>query len=244
MSPPIPPDPADTLPGYRRRIRIVPGLGRVRAVLEDDFHCMSVTLRHRDQVVTAVEPQVLRAPWSTCPGAEARLVETFVGRPLAGVTARREKTLNCTHLHDLAVLAATHAADHGACNYEVVASDPLDGERILLIRRDGATVLRWIERHDSLVEPPALAGRTLFTLRDWIADLPPAEQEPARLLQWAAIIAHGRTIPIERQSDATKMPANCYTFQPERARIAKRIGESLDFSEGSRLPLAAIGGDV
>jgi len=63
------------LPGYRRRIRIEPRTsaegGAVLAMLEDDMHCMAVTLRHEGGVVTAVEPVMERAPWTTCPGAGA-----------------------------------------------------------------------------------------------------------------------------------------------------------------------------
>ena len=242
------PNPAPTraaavgsMPGYRRRIRVEPGEGSVRAMLEDDIHCMVVTLRHDRGVVTAVEPEMVRWPWTTCPGAEAQLVATFAGQPLDEVTARREKKQNCTHLHDLAVLAAAHAADSAPSVYDMLVSDPVAGERMLELRRDGAALLRWTERNGALIAPQEVAGLTLLGLRDWIASLPRAEQEPARLLQWASLVAHGRTIPIERQSAAADLPPNCYTFQPHRAAIAERIGVIVDFSDGSRVPLAGIG---
>ena len=38
----------DVLPGYRRRFRVTPGPGQVTSELEDDNHCMAVTLRHQD----------------------------------------------------------------------------------------------------------------------------------------------------------------------------------------------------
>jgi hypothetical protein len=119
----------------------------------------------------------------------------------------------------------------------VLVSDPVAGERILELRRDGATVLRWIERDGKLVEPEAAAGLALPLLRDWIATLPPSEQEPARLLQWAGLVAHGRTIPLVEQSIASDIPPNCYTFQPERAAVAIRNGVMRDFSVGSNAPL-------
>src|SRR5690242_9558027 len=65
------------LPGFRRRFRITPATGVVSAEVEDDFHCMSVTVRHRNGVTTAVEPVLFRAPWTTCPGAVERLKQTF-----------------------------------------------------------------------------------------------------------------------------------------------------------------------
>jgi hypothetical protein len=228
-------------PGYRRRIRIEPAQGAVLAMLEDDLHCMAVILRHDGETVLAVEPVTERMPWDTCPGAGAKLVETFAGQPLSEVTARREKRANCTHLHDLAVLAAAHAHDERGLIYEISASDPIEGRRILELRRDGELRLRWIEQDGVLVEPASAAGQALLALRDWIGALPALEQEPARVLQWASLVAHGRTMPMEEQSRAADLPPNCYTFQPERAPVAKRVGRRIDFSEGPVTPLAGFG---
>jgi hypothetical protein len=232
--------PVDELPGYRRRIRIESGEGVVVAMLEDDMHRMAVTLRHEHGVVTAVEPVMERAPWSTCPGARAQLVETFAGQPLSEVTARREKRANCTHLHDLAVFAAAHAFAGAPVTYDVLVSDPVAGTRMLELRRGGEPLLRWREEGGLLVEPVGAAGLSLPVLRDWITTLPRSEQEPARLLQWAAMVAHGRTIPLAEQSLAASMPASCYTFQPERAVHAVRVGEMKDFSTGARRPLQEV----
>jgi hypothetical protein len=228
----------DDLPGYRRRIRIEPAEGAVLAMLEDDIHCMAVILRHDGTRVISVEPETQRMPWNTCPGAAAKLAETFTGQPLAEVTARREKRANCTHLHDLAVLAAAHAADAAGLTYDILVCDPTNSERVLELRRDGRTLLVWRERDGLLVEPASAAGLGLMGLRDWIGALPAGEQEAARLLQWAGLVAHARTLPIAEQSIAASMPPSCYTFQPERAVTAVRIGRMLDFSDGSRVPLA------
>ena len=236
----------DQLPGYRRRIRIEPrvseGGGVVLAMLEDDMHCMAVTLRHADGVVTEVEAVMDRAPWTTCPGARAKLVETFAGQKLEDVNVRREKRQNCTHLHDLATFAAAHAADPRPLVYDILVSDPADGERLLELRRDGTRMLHWRERNDLLVEPEAAAGLPLPALRDWIATLPEDEQEPARVLQWAGLVAHGRSMSMEaQQAIAANMPASCYTFQPERIVDAIRNGPTRDFSDGSNLPLDRFG---
>ncbi|RYD96304.1 MAG: DUF2889 domain-containing protein [Sphingomonadales bacterium] len=177
---------------------------------------MAVTLHHDGTTITAVEPVMDRSPWTTCPGAPAVLVETFTGVTLADVAARGAKQANCTHLHDLALLA---------------------GLRIAHIRRDGMPVLRFAHRDDILESPEAVRGQHLLKLRDWIQSLDPATREAARLLQWASLIAHGRTIPMERQMDATRMPPNCFTFQPERARIARRVGKIIDFSASDARPL-------
>jgi hypothetical protein len=236
--------PIDSTPGYRRRIRVEPDHGAVLAMLEDDLHCLGVVLRHDGTIVTAVEPLTPRMPWTTCPGAAAKLVETFEGQALAQVTARRDKKANCTHLHDMAVLAAAHAADTAPITYDILATDPVGGERRLDICRDGALIHSWIERHGVLAEPPPVAGMAIPAMRDWINGLSGIEQEAARLLQWGSLVAHGRTMPLEQQSRATDLPPNCYTFQPERAVHAVRVGLRHDFSDGSRVPLAEFGASM
>lgn len=228
---------AEELAGYRRRIRIEPAEHAVTAMLEDDIHCLAVILRHDGERVLAVEPVTERMPWDTCPGAAAKLIETFEGERLCDVTARRDKKQNCTHLHDMAVLAAAHAHDRDGLTYDIFASDPVEGVRVLEIRRDGETLHRWVERDGMLSEPEELAGKALFALRDWINALEGPEQEAARVLQWGSLVAHGRTMSMAEQSHAADMPPNCYTFQPERAASAQRIGDRFDFSDGSRVPL-------
>ena len=213
-------------------------------MLEDDIHCLAVILRHDGNAVTAVEPQFDRLPWTTCPGAQAKLVETFAGLPLAEVTARRDKKQNCTHFHDMAVLAAAHAGEWGRVVYDILATDPVEGQRLLEIRRDGKLLHCWTEQDGMLQEPAEVAGKTLFTLRDWIGNLTGQAQESARLLQWAAIVAHGRTMPLESQSIASQIPPNCYTFQPERAKDAVRNGARRDFSDGTQEPLGTFGDRV
>lgn len=232
---------AAQLPGFRRHIMVEVRAGAVAAMLEDDVHCLGVILRHDGAWVTAVEPQFDRLPWDTCPGAQAKLVETFSGQLLAEVTARRDKKQNCTHFHDLAVLAAAHAGEPRRVIFEIAVSDPSAGERILQVRRNGALLHRWTEQDGVFTAPTEIAGKALFTLRDWIARLSGLEQEAARLLQWASIVAHARTIPIEQQSVASDIPPNCYSFQPERAVNAVRNGERRDFSDGRREPLAGFG---
>jgi hypothetical protein len=54
------------------------------------------------------------------------------------------------------------------------------------------------------------------------------------------MVAMGRTMPLEKQSDATAMPPNCYTFQPERAVTARQLGVRRDFSDGSEIPLDSL----
>jgi hypothetical protein len=228
----------DRLPGFRRRFIITPGTGWVRCEVEDDYHCMSVTLRHAGGIVVAVEPVLERAPWTTCPGAVAQLVKTFTGVALDGFAQRGEKSANCTHLHDLAVLAAAHAQDDRPLTYDILVSDPIDGRRHAELRRDGTAVLGWIHEDGRIVEPPELSAITLDNMRPWIDSLEPALREAARLLRWGTMLANGRTIPMDRQSHASQMRAgSCYSFQADMVGNARRIGEIRDFSTGTAQPL-------
>jgi Protein of unknown function (DUF2889) len=225
--------PIDTLPGFRRRFIVTPAAGRVSCEVEDDYHCMGVAVHHDGTSAIRVEALMQRAPWSTCPGAVAVLEQTFSGVPLAGFAARGEKKTNCTHLHDLAVLAAAHAFDGEPLVYDILVSDPIEGRREALLRRDGLAVLGWAHVKGRIVEPTELAGVSLEQMRPWIDSLDPTRQEFARLLRWGTILAAGRTIAWERQSDSARLPVgNCYTFQPQRLSQAKRIGAIRDFSQG------------
>lgn len=224
----------DALPGFRRRFRVTPGPGWVRAEVEDDYHCMAVTLRHAEGVVTGVEAEQDRAPWTTCPGAVAVVEQTFTGVPLSAFPARGAKTANCTHLYDLALLAAAHAGDARPLVYDLLVCDPQDGVRRLELRRDGDPVMGWVEQDGRFVEPADLAGLTLQDMRSFIdRQDDPVRLEAARLLRWGGFMAHGRQIPMDRQSDASRMPPNCYTFQPEVAAKARRVGEIREFSAGA-----------
>lgn len=216
---------------------MTPGSGWVRSEVEDDYHCMGVTVRHDGTTATAIEPVMRRAPWTTCPGAVAKLKETFTGVALDQFATVGEKQSNCTHLFDLAVLAAGHAFDEAPLVYDILVSDPIDGTRRAELRCDEAVVLGWTEAGFRIVEPVEWAGITLNRLRPLLELLDPRQQEAARLLRWANMIANGRTIPLEQQSDASRMPPGCYTFQPQRAAQAKRVGVIYDFSDGTRQPL-------
>lgn len=225
------------------------GPGWVRSDLEDDFHHMHVTLRHAGGVVTAVEPVMERWPWTTCPLAGEELQRTFTGARLEDVPKLGDKTQHCTHLYDLALLAAAHAGDGAPVQYDVLVSDPVEGRQRAELRRNGVAEFSWVlERRGRFVEPPELAGGSLYDLKAWLENLPPDLQEAGRVLRWGAMVAHGRILPLSEQSDATVMQPRCFTFQPRNAVKATRIGEIKDFSAGAHAPLerrrAAISGGV
>jgi len=228
------------LPGYRRRILIEPRPGSVTAELEDDYHRMAVTLTHAGGVITAVDSAMKRSPWTTCPGAIAQLGATFLGKAL-DASARDEKTLNCTHLFDLATFAAGHAGGSAPVSYEIEVSDPVDGSVEARLWRDGAPVFHWRTTDGILTAPADMAGIEMMTgIGRWIAAQPAALQEPARILRWAAMVAHGRAIAMPAGMSATHFATGaCFTFQPDMAKQGtRRPGADVDFTAQGRSPLA------
>ncbi|MDE2596820.1 MAG: DUF2889 domain-containing protein [Sphingomonadales bacterium] len=234
--------PVEDLPGYRRRFRIVPQPHSISALLEDDLHCMRVTLHHDGAAIIAVEGETLRAPWTTCPGAHRVLEDSFLGASLDHAAAKAVKRHNCTHLYDLAVLAAAHARDAEPTVYDVCASDPVAGFSRQQLRRNGLIVLAWETQDDILLPPATAAGHHLLALRDWIATLGDAEREHARILQWASLVAHGRWMPEADQSDPNRMAGSCHTFQPGQIEQTEWIARRIDFSRGGREPLDSLAG--
>lgn len=233
----------DDLPGFRRWIRITPEIGRTVSEVEDDYHHMRVTITHDNVVATSVVAEMFRSPWTTCPGAKSVVEETFTNVPLAAFWRRGEKKTNCTHLHDLAVLAGAHALGVEPLVYSVLVADPIGAEVEAELRRNGAPVLHWIlTLDDAFIAPAPLVGYALTGLNPWIATLDPAGQEQARILRWAALMAHGRK-HMQRQDgyENLELPVGqCFTFQPERMVAAERqAGTFIDFSMTGKTPLAS-----
>jgi hypothetical protein len=198
---------------------------------------MKVRLRHENGVVIDVHSEQERAPWTTCPGAIAVLEKSFKGAPLGHVPGTAQKKINCTHLYDLAVIGAAHALDPGPAIFDVVSSDPIVGERDMILRRDGAIVMHWRESNGVLTNPEEIVGRTTHDLNDWIAGLDKTRQEYARILRWAARVALGRFVPQTEELDPLTLPLNCHTFQPGVVEHTGRAMQKRDFSTGEASPL-------
>ncbi len=226
--------------GFRRRILIEPAAGLVCAELEDDYHRMVVSLAHADGVVSDISSEMKRAPWTTCPGAMRQLQQTFTGVALVDFVARGERTRNCTHLHDLAIFAAAHHAELAPLAYEIFVTDPAAGARRARLWRDGEKLLDWMFEQDRIAAPEALAGLRVTEISGWIAAQGKNIQEAARILRWATILAQGRQIAIPAHSSGEAFAqGNCFTFQPETARLTTRLPDAeVDFSAPGANPMA------
>lgn len=230
----------DRLSGFRRRILIEPAPGQVTAELEDEWHRMVVTLVHEGGVVTKVEADMKRWPWTACRGAIAVAESTFPGQPVAKVARNDLRTSNCTHLYDLGLFAAAHADETAPVAYDIGVTDPVDGRRVARIVRNGTEVMCWTLDNVTFVLPQALAGKTLFQMNDWVATLDKDNQEAARILRWASILAMGRQQDIPAGLEATVYPPGaCFNFQPDVAKDSRRReGAATDFAALGTVPMA------
>lgn len=235
-------NPADS-PGFRRRIIILPEQCRVTAALEDDIHCMAVTLQHDGDVIAGVTSEMERWPWLNCPGAMAVLERTFIGMPIRSADPRASKKLNCTHLYDLAELAVSHASDRGSTVYDIAVSDPVARRNRAELWLNGEPRLAFDLFDDVVQSPEAAKGLHLLHLREWTTSLSGDEREWARILQWVSLISHSR------QMDWTlgeipdpQMAPSCFNYQPESRQTTRRVGPRYDFSQGGREPLSFFDG--
>src|SRR6185369_6996219 len=116
------------IPGVRRSQLIVPGLGVVEAAVEDDFHHFRVALHHGGGVVCKIDAgAVERWPWTTCPAAADHLAQRLTGARLDALAAVDRPQAHCTHMHELALLAASHAEDAAPVLYSSFIADASGG---------------------------------------------------------------------------------------------------------------------
>lgn len=227
------------MPALNRVIRIAARPEIVRATLEDDFHHFRVVLRHANGVVTAVETDSPRFPYTLCPVAGLRL-QDLVGMPITEdmtapfrVTDARDQ---CTHQMDLAALAITAAA-RGTTRrrYDIVVYDKQAGQtRHALLRRDGVEVLDWTLDGYAIVAPEAFVGQGLGSgFTSWVAQTFGAEAvEAALVLRRGVFISNGRGMA-ERLDAMGSAPISggCWVQHPDRAPLALRqIGSTQDFT--------------
>ena len=233
---------------YRRSIALEAREGGAHGELADDFHHFASTVRHDGRVVTAVEGEDVRVPWTTCPGAtvplqqmtgaalDARLSELFRHTP-----ARAQ----CTHLHDVTCLAIAHAgrAARGGDTrrrYDIAVPDRVDRATTCTLARDGSAELSWRVEGTKIVaaEREALLGLRIGSreLRELVSDDPDTERgEAAWVLMRAIFIGLGRQHDFEAMASAGEFASvvggSCHTYAAERVDQALRVlGSVRDFT--------------
>jgi hypothetical protein len=225
---------------YRRRIRIVAGVGEVSVDMEDDPHRYGVTLYHDGQCVTGIEGRALRTPWALCPSAVAMLPR-LVGMPLSprptAVYQHTSGTDQCTHLFDTAGLAVAHAArGTTARQYDMEVSCPAQRDiQEAILHRDGVEVLRWTFRRSVVLAPERFAGQSFkrILVRAETECTDADDYEAIVLLQRASFTSVARYFDLDRMTVAGEIPlvGACFVYQPGVAeRAARMMGSTRDFS--------------
>lgn len=227
---------------YRRRIALNATVDGVLAEMEDNQHGFRLRLNHDGESITALEAEVLRYPFNTCPGAVEPL-RALIGTPLdIDVAALRriiEPGFNCTHLYDLATLAlAQQRRGLGRRMYDVVVPDERDGETSATVALDGVSVHRWRIREQRLVAPAALAGESMmsgyfkWTSRCFGGDA----LEAAQVIQRGYFVAQARRYDFKNSvgapaSDDNMPQGSCYSYNHGVVEQAVRTGTTRDFSD-------------
>jgi hypothetical protein len=220
---------------YRRRLRMRASNGRVDVELEDSNHAFCLHLQHNCMYVTQVVAETRRYPFVTCAEAVARL-QPLVGADLrtdgAALRQRLPQGANCTHLHDMALLALSHAAEVPGFGrlYDIVVKDECDGLTEARIDCDGKPVHVWHIRSDTVAEPLEHAGKPMKRgFYAWVSqNYDGMVLEAAVALQRGYFVAQSRRVARLPYQDwpagADNMPdGTCYSYNHDVVARALRI---------------------
>ncbi len=224
---------------YRRRLRmtVVDDSGAVEGGLEDDFHHFRVRVEHDGGIVTSVEADPRRWPWTTCPDARTPLHE-LEGMELSerclAVGRVSDPRQNCTHLFDLAGLCIAHAARGGPVGttrqYDIeVPAEVRQGEPATVTSlKDGEPLHEWRIEQWKLVGPEPFASAPwrggFFRWADETFDADDAEG--AIVTRRACDIGLGRGMDLDAVERADElqdqMAGVCFTMQPRQIAVSLR----------------------
>lgn len=238
----LPPNPDYGRGIFRRQVRIRVAAREVHVDLEDSNHAFRLVLRHDGERVTAVEPQYVRHPFTTCPESARFLVAILVGRALAerpDIRRSLETRHSCTHVTDMTALALGHVDETGLDRlYDIAVDDERDGRTRARIRCDGQPVHEWLIAGHAILEPGEIAGRPMmqgfFTwAREAFTGL---ALESAMMLQRGYFVAQARRYEPTPERDhpaiGDNMPQGvCYSYSSPAVERATRIeGSRRDFT--------------
>jgi hypothetical protein len=224
---------------YRRRLRmtVVDEAGSVEAGLADDYHHFRVRVEHDGAVVTLVQAEARRWPWTTCPDAAGPL-HALEGMELSprclAVGKVADPKQNCTHMFDLAGLTIAHAARGGPVGttrqYDIeIPAEVRRGEPApVTCARDGELLHEWQMDTWKLVAPEPFASAPwrggFFRWADETFDADGAEA--AIVLRRACDIGLGRGMDLDAVDRADEMREQmagvCFTMQPAQIAVSLR----------------------
>lgn len=231
---------------YRRSITLAAEDGAVEAELEDDFHRFGLRLVHDGERVVGVEARSARFPWTTCAesGGALQALEGMALSPRCTDVARHtDPKAQCTHLFDLAGLAAAHAArGEGRRRYDAAVPDRDGARTVATLETRYGPSLRWEIEGARIASPEPFAGHALVGggfLRFCQASLPEDLLEPAFVLWRACAISWGRAFDVGGAPTAGTFASlaggNCFSFQPGVVeRATREDGTVRDFTHRPR----------
>jgi hypothetical protein len=217
-----------------------PGDGWIGGALEDDVHRFHIRLDHAEGRIAAVAAKAVRHPWSACPGAAGFLSGQLTGELLADV-GRRDPAQHCTHLYDLAILAAVHAGDTRPTRFDMRVADRVEGRTTATLAENDVERLRW--RLDGTVINAT--GQDLRQLSKWKRDLPAREAEWTMLLRRAVFVSGARQYRVPSLAETAAMNVGrmgvCFNYQLPQAEGSTRTPNwHRDFSESGCEPLQGL----
>lgn len=256
---------------FHRMIAVRAQGNHVSADLEDDFHRFGVDIVHDGEKIISAAGREIRTPWNNCRSAGAALT-AFVGKSLEAhpwVFSREADIFaQCTHMHELVTLAASHVARRADFPeiYLARAEHP-DGDRLHAeLYRNGTRVLWWnLERRrtdhlsnvqsdrlsalgavDKITEPEPYAGMDLRGVLRWARTHMPLDDYLAcAILRRATALGSARLLNLDTPQHIypaeiiQKKMLKCFAFMPERAAGVRRMSDSvIDFSERPEVLLA------
>ncbi len=214
---------------FRRRISLRVSAGEARGALVDDFHHVRVGLASADGVVSAVRADAIRIPWTTCPLAAnelQRLAGLPVGVVAAGFDEANDRFLHCTHMLDLAVLAARALRDQSArTDFDMIVDRPCYAHTHARLECSDGFKLGWAVNEDQIEAPLAYAGVSLRAgFRGWArAHLDSEQYEAALTLRRALMVSRGRRYDLDAIERPMRDDGRCFSFQPQIAAHARRV---------------------
>jgi hypothetical protein len=236
-------------PGLWRRIVLQPGSGWIGGALEDDMHSFRIRLDHKDGRIIKAYAKPVRTPWSMCPGAADHIAEELTGELLTDVAAR-DPLQHCTHLYDLAVLAAAHANDTELTTFDMHVADRIGatqlggGRSSGTLSVNGVEKMRWLTDGTEIVGPERFAGRSLKGVSRWKHEYTPEEAEWATVLRRAIFVSPARQYDPPFGKKAGEMGefrrGVCYNYQAPQIDLSEPLFDKWDFSMSGKIPLEGV----
>lgn len=225
-----------------RSVYLRRGPGVFYAALEDTFHALDIIVQHNAGIVSAIDAQWTRHPYSSCVGA-TDAIKQHIGLNLSAMSqllTKEEAQSQCTHIVDILKLIAMHfGTDFTERRYDVIAPDNKSHRITAKLFVDSSLTLEVeTQLYDQIITPTEFAGRSLYRgLLPWIAKT--FDQNTFLhwfLLQKALFVARGQLVSAEdyigKVAALTGPPANsCFGSQRERYDRAVRVDSIRRFAE-------------